>query len=268
MSSTSTYGMIEVGPVAADLGDLVVHEPAQQVEHVRRLVDQHAAPLGVPLAAPGVGPVVRLVAPAIHRERAQHRPADLAGVDRLLHPPHRLVPPPLADDAELDPVLVRAAASIASQSSRLAASGFSTRTCTPASAATDRRPGVQRVRRADEDRLDAGLREHRRHVGVRPHAVPRRRTPAARSRSTSQTATNSDSGKRRERLGVDLADLAAADQGGPHSVSSSLTPGKYFALIRRRNASDSAISSMPFMPSSMLTQPWYRCSARMRKIAS
>ena len=29
----------------------------------------------------------------------------------------------------------------------------------------------------------------------------------------------------------------------------------HFATIRRRNASDSAISSMPFMPSSMLIQP-------------
>ena len=51
-------GMVEVGPVAADLGDLVAHEPAQQVEHVGRLVDEHAAALGVPAAAPGVGLVI------------------------------------------------------------------------------------------------------------------------------------------------------------------------------------------------------------------
>lgn len=31
--------------------------------------------------------------------------------------------------------------------------------------------------------------------------------------------------------------------------------GKYRAVIARRNASDSAISPMPFMPSSMLTHP-------------
>ena len=52
--------------------------------------------------------------------------------------------------------------------------------------------------------------------------------------------------------GVDLADLAAADQPVRRS---SCAPGSTCALMRRRKASDSAISSMPFMPSSMLTQP-------------
>ena len=33
-------------------------------------------------------------------------------------------------------------------------------------------------------------------------------------------------------------------------------------------ANDSAISSMPFIPSSMLTHPVYRCSASVRKMAS
>ena len=127
--------MIQVGPVAADLGDLVVHEPDEQIEHVGRLVDQYAAPFRVPFAAPGIGLVVRLVAPAIHRETAQHGPADLAGIDGLLHPPYRLIPSPLADDSKLDPVC-RAAAIIASQSSRLAASGFSTRAWAPALAAS------------------------------------------------------------------------------------------------------------------------------------
>ena len=55
---------------------------------------------------------------------------------------------------------------------------------------------------------------------------------------------------------MDLPDLAAADEGRPRTRStSSAHSGKYCATIRRRNASDSAISSMPFMPSSMLTQP-------------
>ena len=57
-----------------------------------------------------------------------------------------------------------------------------------------------------------------------------------------------------QRRGVDLPDLAAADQGGPQSVHRH-GPGKYFAPIARRKASDRAISSMPFIPSSMLTQP-------------
>ena len=60
-------GMIQVGPVAADLGDLVVHEPDEQIEHVGRLVDQYAAPFRVPFAARGIGLEVRLVAPAIGR---------------------------------------------------------------------------------------------------------------------------------------------------------------------------------------------------------
>ena len=32
--------MVEVGPVAADRGDLVVHQPLQEVYHVRRLIDE------------------------------------------------------------------------------------------------------------------------------------------------------------------------------------------------------------------------------------
>src|SRR5207248_7920704 len=44
-------------------------------------------------------------------------------------------------------------------------------------------------------------------------------------------------------------------------------PPKYRSPIPRKNASDSAISPIPFMPSSMLTQPRYWCSARMLKIA-
>ena len=99
--------MVQVGPVAADLDDLVVHEPDQEVEHVGRLVHEDAAPLGVPLAPPGIGPIVGLVAPAIHGEGAEDRPADLARVDGLLHAPDRLVPPALADDTELDAVLPR-----------------------------------------------------------------------------------------------------------------------------------------------------------------
>ncbi len=40
--------MILVGPVAADLGDLVVREPDEQIEHVGRLVDQYAARWSAP----------------------------------------------------------------------------------------------------------------------------------------------------------------------------------------------------------------------------
>ena len=54
-----------------------------------------------------------------------------------------------------------------------------------------------------------------------------------------------------------LADLAAAHQGRTQPVHPWPQSGKYIALMRLRNASDSAISSMPFMPSSMLIQPRY-----------
>ncbi len=61
----------------------------------------------------------------------------------------------------------------------------------------------------------------------------------------------------RERPGVDVPDFAAAHEGGSYRRHVRLRPhkGKYFALIRRKKASDSAISSIPFMPSSMLTHP-------------
>ncbi len=47
-----------------------------------------------------------------------------------------------------------------------------------------------------------------------------------------------------------------------------MTFKKYFAPIARKNASDLAISPMPFMPSSMLNQPGNIFSAMMRKLVS
>ena len=127
-------GVVQVSPVPADLVYLVAHQPCEQVEHMGRLVDEHAAAFGIPAAAPGIRAVVGWVAPAIHGERAQHRPADFARVDCVFHAFDRLVPAALADDAELVWCSL-AAASIASQSERLAASGFSTSTWVPARAA-------------------------------------------------------------------------------------------------------------------------------------
>ena len=46
LSSTATDGMVEVGPVAADLGDLLSSiSQSKEVDHVRRLVDKHAPAL-------------------------------------------------------------------------------------------------------------------------------------------------------------------------------------------------------------------------------
>src|SRR2546421_7026658 len=98
--------MVDVGPLALDLGGRP-HEPQEHVEVVRRLVDEYAAAFSVPAAAPRVGAVVARVAPAIHEEDAEARLADLAGVDGLLHPSHRLVPAPLTDNAERHPEFLR-----------------------------------------------------------------------------------------------------------------------------------------------------------------
>ncbi len=102
VSSTSTVRVIEVGPVAADFVD-VAHQPLQEIELMRRLIDQDAAALGGPFAAPGIGLIVGGIAPAIHREHAEGGPADLACVDGSLHAQHRFVQPPLTDHAEFDP---------------------------------------------------------------------------------------------------------------------------------------------------------------------
>ena len=118
----------------------------------------------------------------------------------------------------------------------------------------DRRPGVQRMRRADRHGLHAAPRASIvRDVGVGAGAVAAGEgLGARRGRRRRRRRTPTRAGV--QRRGVDLADLAAADEGRPHGVPRQAS-GKYWATIARRKASDSAISSMPFMPSSMLIQP-------------
>src|ERR1700722_8539443 len=98
--------MIEIGPATANLVDLT-HEPLQQIQLVRRLVHQNASPFRRPFAAPGVGLVVRLVAPAEHREDAQDRLADLAGVDGRLHALYQFIEATLTDDTQASAGLAR-----------------------------------------------------------------------------------------------------------------------------------------------------------------
>ena len=57
--------------------------------------------------------------------------------------------------------------------------------------------------------------------------------------------------KLRQGLGMKRAYFAAANKSGLHRESI----GKYCRFMRCRNSRDSRISSMPFTPSSMLTQP-------------
>ena len=84
----------------------LAHVPQQQVQLVGRLVDQHAAALAVPGAAPGVGAVVVHAAPAQHVDRAQNGPAKLAILNRLLDPHSRAIEASLADGAACDARLV------------------------------------------------------------------------------------------------------------------------------------------------------------------
>ena len=209
--------MVQVGPVAADLGHVVVHQPLKQVEHVGRLVDENAAAFGIPAAAPGIGLVVGRVAPAIHRERAQDRPADLAGVDRVFHAPHGLVPSPLADHAELGLVAAsgreHGVAIGEARGQRLfderVRAGLGSR---------DGRRGVQRMRRRDAEDVDIGF----------PRASGSRRRTArhlkrvAKDRGALEVdVADGDEfrlGQAGQGLGVDLADLAAAHESGSHPV--------------------------------------------------
>src|SRR5690349_18542837 len=73
-------GMIQVRPVPTDLSDRA-HEPLKQIQQVRRLIHQHAAALGRPLAPPRIGTVISLVAPTEHHCHAENRRADLTLVD-------------------------------------------------------------------------------------------------------------------------------------------------------------------------------------------
>ena len=147
-----------------------------------RLVDEHAAAFGIPAAAPGVGEVVGRVAPAIHGERAQDRPADLAGVDRVFHAADGLVPSPLADHAELGFVQAgRREHGVAigqAGGQRLfdesVHAGLGSR---------DRRAGVKRMGRGDAETSTRLFREHPGHIVVGPSLIARSRTmQLARSR--------------------------------------------------------------------------------------
>ena len=62
-----------------------------------RLIDEDAAALAGPGAAPGIGLIVGHVAPAQHVHRAQDGAAQLPVVDGLLHPHGGAIEAALAD---------------------------------------------------------------------------------------------------------------------------------------------------------------------------
>ena len=84
----------------------------------------------------------------------------------------------------------------------------------------DRRLGVQRVRRADEDGLRRRTPRASSATSVKGRAPNRAANASARSAGRVADGDEFRLGQARERRGVDLADLAAADQGGPDGVSS------------------------------------------------
>ena len=180
-----------------------------------RLVDEDAAALGVPAASPGVGSVVREVAPAIHLEDAQRRRADLPRVDRRLHPTDRLVPPPLADDAERHGRPLR-------RGEHRVAIGEARRhrlldqDMGAGLGREDRRPGVERVRRGDRDGLGPRLVEHPGDIGEGAPAIGVREGSGALGRGVAD-GDQLRLGEVAERQDVGCSHLAAADQGGPES---------------------------------------------------
>ena len=239
--------MREIGPIARDLIDRP-HQPLQNVQVVRRLVNQHAAAFGRPLTAPRVGPVVSLIAPAEHHHRAQNRPADLTRVHRRLHPQHGLKEAPLAHDAQLHAMPLgrrnHAVAIFEARGQRLFHQHMHA-----VRGGQHCRVGVQRMRRADHHRFNAGFGEHRGRVGVSAHPILGGEGRGARAvvvADRRELALRQIAPRRR----MQVPHLAATDNRRLHAAS-----GKYWALISRRNLSDATISSMPFMPSSKLIQP-------------
>ena len=251
--------MREVRPFARDFVDRP-HQPLQNIQVMRRLVDQHAAAFGGPFAAPWVGLIVSLIAPTEHHHRTQNRLADLALVDGRFHPQHGLKEAPLADHAHLNTVPVRcgnhAVAILQARRQRLFHQHMHVM-----SGGQDRRGGMQRMRCANHHRFDAGFGEHRRRIRVRAHRIPRREGCGARTVLIAHRRELAF-GQIAQRGGVNVPYLAAADDRCFHAA-----PGKYCALISRRNLSEATISSIPFMPSSRLIQPRYWCAASKRKIA-
>ena len=239
--------MVQIAGDAGD-GEDRAHQPLKNVEVVGRLINQDAAAFGGPFAAPRVRTVVRLIAPGEHGDRAENRRADLALVDGGLHGEDRFKKTPLADDAE--------AGTGASGGFEHAVAIFDRgrkrlfdENVDPAFQGGHRGCGVERMRRADDDRFHAGG-EHRRDVGEGGGPIL---GGEGRGAGAVVIADGGELAERGKGRGVKMADLAAADKGSFHYGRS----GKYWALMRRKNASEATISSIPFIPSSRLIQPAY-----------
>ena len=187
VSSTSISGWLRfaVQPSTSATGP---RNQRSEVELVDRLVDEHAAALAGLRPAPGIHRVVLGSAPAEHLDRGEPGLADPPAVDRVLDPADRRVPAPLADDRQHDPDASRRPRSSRRQSAAVRAIGFSTTTWRPGPSRRDRLLGVERVRRADDDGVDAAALDHRLEAGVDAGAVRsasasgRSRVPARRPR--------------------------------------------------------------------------------------
>jgi hypothetical protein len=156
--------------------------------------------------------VIGLVPPAEHRERAEHRCADLASVDGRLHSLDRFEQPPLTDDCQLNIVFrsgfqhpiarfQRGCHRLLDQHMRPGRSGQQTRLF------------MRRMRRADGNGFEVHLAQHLWDRIERADAIGIRE----RLRASQLGITNGNElrfGERAERLGMSLSDLAAADQSG------------------------------------------------------
>src|SRR4051812_36432223 len=115
---------------------------------------------------------------------------------------------------------------------------------------------MQRMRRANENGLRAALANHSRDVSKWFAPV----SCGKLFRAIQTRITNGDQGgfrQSRKGGGVKSTHLSTTNESGWnrfHPRGEICFP-KYCSTIRRRNASDSAISSIPFIPSSMLIQP-------------
>ncbi len=223
-------GVVEVVPLAVDLGRRA-HQPQQQVELVRRLVDEDAAALGRPATAPRVRPVVGLVAPAQDDDVGHHRLADLARVDRPAHADDRPVPAPLAHDPDRDAGRTgRRHGPVAAP--RSAANGFSTSAWAPAPRRGHDRGLVLRVGRADRDHVQPLDAHHLLGVGVPGDAEPCAEVAGPRRVGVAHRAELRPA-ERRERERVGQPDLAAADEPGPKLTGHRTPPRRCAVGVRR-----------------------------------
>jgi hypothetical protein len=202
--------MIQVRPIAEHFIDLA-EIPDQQIELMRRLVHEHAAAFVLPTAAPRIAQVIRFVAPAEHRDDAQHGFADLALIDRAADTLAGRIKTALANGAENGFMRTRrrehGVAIRQGRRERFLDDGVDA-----GLGGSDRGRGVLGVRRADANGFSPASGKHFRHVGERGHVIF---IGEAFCFLRGARANGDEFGFREalQRGGVQVADFSATDQG-------------------------------------------------------